>query len=51
VAAGQRALTGGRCAANVLYREHAPGARDDAADSQFLIPGCAFDARQPRFVQ
>ncbi|MBK5949711.1 enolase C-terminal domain-like protein [Rhodobium orientis] len=38
-------------AANALYRDHALGARDDAAGMQFLIPGWTFDNKRPCLVR
>jgi glucarate dehydratase len=34
-----------------LYREHALGARDDAAAMQYLIPGWTFDNKRPCMVR
>ena len=34
-----------------LYREHALGARDDAAAMQYLIPGWSFDNKRPSLVR
>jgi glucarate dehydratase len=34
-----------------LYREHALGARDDAAAMQYLIPGWTFDSKRPSLVR
>ncbi|MFC3998004.1 enolase C-terminal domain-like protein [Nocardiopsis sediminis] len=34
-------------AANRLYREHALGARDDAAAMRYLVPGWGFDPKRP----
>jgi len=33
--------------AHRLYREHGLGARDDAAQMQFLLPGWKFDPKRP----
>jgi glucarate dehydratase len=37
--------------AHALYTAHALGARDDAAQMQFLIPGWRFDPRRPCLVR
>ena len=38
-------------AAHELYKEHALGARDDAAGMQYLIPGWTFDNKKPALVR
>jgi glucarate dehydratase len=38
-------------AAHQLYRQHALGARDDAAAMQYLIPGWKFDPKRPCLVR
>jgi glucarate dehydratase len=37
--------------AHALYRQHGPGARDDAAAMQSLIPGWTFNAKRPCLVR
>jgi glucarate dehydratase len=37
--------------ANVLYRKHGLGARDDAVAMQYLIPGWTFDNKRPCLVR
>jgi glucarate dehydratase len=37
--------------ANLLYREHGLGARNDAAAMQYLLPGWTFDAKRPCMVR
>ncbi|MFF7700779.1 enolase C-terminal domain-like protein [Streptomyces lydicus] len=38
-------------AAHELYREKAPGARDDAAGMRYLVPGWTFDSTRPCLVR